>query len=38
MAGTGAEAGARWGRGVQEKINYFSLTTPLKLYQWVCMF
>ena len=23
---------------MQEKINYFSLTTPLKLYQWVCMF
>ena len=33
--------GGSWGKAggrVQEKINYFSLTTPLKLYQWVCMF
>ena len=37
----GWDWGGSWGKAagrVQEKINYFSLTTPLKLYQWVCMF
>lgn len=37
----GWDWGRSWGKvggRVQEKINYFSLITPLKLYQWVCMF